>query len=258
MTSKPRPASTSYLAGRNPVREALEQKGDEIEKVLIQKGAGGRPVQEIRRLASESGVPVQYVPEAKLAQLVPGVNHQGVVAVASPIPYLEVEEMLSQIAPTLDDVRSRKPFVLVLDRIQDPHNFGAILRSSVAAGVDGVVVPKHGMAPLNAAAVKASAGTAARIPIARADNLARLLHQLKERGYWVAGTTGSGETSIWEMDWDRPLALVIGSEGEGMRPGVASECDYLLSIPMRGEAESLNASVATGIVLFVAMRHRAV
>lgn len=256
MSRSNEPREGSLLVGRNPVREALAQRDPEIEKVLLQKGAGGRPIAEIRRLAGEAGAPVQYVPETRLSQLAGGAVHQGVVAFAAPVHYLEPEDLLAQIAPTLDDVRARKPIVLILDQIQDPHNFGAILRSAVAAGADGVIVPKHGMAPLNAAAVKASAGTATRLPIARAGNLGDLLHQLKERGYWVVGAAGKGASSVWEMDWDRPLALVIGSEGSGMRRRVEETCDLLVSIPMRGPAESLNASVAAGILLFAAARTR--
>lgn len=247
----------ALLVGRNPVREALERGEPEVEKVMLQKGAGGRPIADIRRLASEAGVPVQYVPETRLAQLARGVNHQGVVAVAAQVAYLEVEDLLVRIAPGPDAVREAKPVLVVLDQIQDPHNFGAILRSAVAAGASGVIVPKHGMAPLSTAAIKASAGTATRIPIARAGNLANVLYQLKEHGYWVVGAAGAGAVSVWEMDWDRPVALVIGSEGTGLRDRVAGECDFLVSIPMRGPVESLNASVAAGILLFAAVRGRA-
>lgn len=250
------PEDTSLIVGRNPVREALERRGGAVEKVMIQQGAGGRAISEIRRLAGEAGVQVQYAPEARLAKMARGLNHQGVLAVAAPVDYLEVEEMLAGIAPTLDDVRAQKPILLLLDQIQDVYNFGAILRSAVAAGVAGVIVPQHDMAPLNAAALKASAGTATRLPIARVTNLADVIYQLKERGYWVVGAAADGELSMWEMDWDRPVALVIGSEGRGMRPRVAGECDHRVSIPMRGPAESLNASVAAGILLFVAARTR--
>ncbi|GIV58945.1 MAG: 23S rRNA (guanosine(2251)-2'-O)-methyltransferase RlmB [Rhodothermaceae bacterium] len=246
----------NLIVGRNPVREALARDEGRIEKVLIQQGAGGAAIRAIRRAATQAGVPVQFVPAARMARLAPGLNHQGVAAVAAPVAYLEVEALLNRIAPDPDAVRARRPLLLLLDQIEDPHNFGAILRSAVAAGVDGVIVPRHRMAPLNAATIKASAGTALRVPLARAGNLADVIQQLKERGYWVAGAAGTGATSLWEMDWDRPLALVIGNEEKGLRPRVAGACDYLVSIPMRGPAESLNASVAAGILLFVAMRAR--
>ena len=151
----------------------------------------------------------------------------------------------------------RNPSLVVLDEISDPHNFGAILRSAVASGASGVIVPDRNQAPLGATALKASAGTAPRIPVARVTNLADALVQLKERGYWVAGLDGEAEKTVWTLDWDRPTALVIGSEGRGLRPRVRETCDYLVSIPMRGPAESLNASVAAGIALFAAVRGRA-
>jgi 23S rRNA (guanosine2251-2'-O)-methyltransferase len=168
--------------------------------------------------------------------------------------------MLAGIAPNLDAVREAKPVLVVLDGVEDPHNFGAILRSAVAAGADGVIVPDRGMAPLSAVALKASAGTALQIPIARAGNLPEALHQLKERGYWVIGLDsgeGPGEhTTVWDYDWDRAVALVVGNEGRGLRPGVRAVCDVRAAIPMRGPAESLNASVAAGIALFAAVRGR--
>lgn len=249
-------ADASLVVGRNPVREALERRPAEIEKVMLQKGASGRPIDAIRRVASEAGVAVQYVPPQRLERLAPGLNHQGVLAIAAPMAYHTLEDLLTRIAPDLDAVRQKKPMLLVLDGIEDPFNFGAMLRSAVAAGADGVIVPKDHMAPLNAAALKASAGTATRIPVARTGNLTEAIEQLKERGYWIAGAAGDGETSVWAMDWDRPLALVIGSEHRGLRPRVASACDHRVAIPMRGPAESLNASVAAGLLLFAAARVR--
>ena len=247
---------TSLIVGRNPVREALERGDARIEKVMVQKGAGGRPIQEIRHQAGALGIPVQVVPSQRLDRLAEGLNHQGVVAVAAPVAYLQVEALLHGIAADTDVVRSKKPLVLVLDRIEDPRNFGAILRSAVAAGVEGVIVPTQNMAPLNAAALKTSAGTATRIPIARIRILEDVLIQLKERGYWIVGAAGDGETTVWDMDWDRPLALVIGNEERGLHPKVERLCDYRVSIPMRGPAESLNASVAAGILMFAAARPR--
>ena len=251
-----RAASEAVIAGRMPVREALEEGTRPLEKIFVQHGAGGKPISEIRRLARKAGVPVQHVPAGRVEQEARGLNHQGVVALAAPIAYHVFEEMLADIAPTLDEVRARKPLLLVLDRITDPHNFGAILRSAVAAGASGVVVPDSNMAPLNATVVKTSAGTAGKIPVARVKRLRDALYQLKERGYWIAAAEGGGDTSMWELDWDRPFALVIGSEGEGLRRTVSDECDFHVSIPLRGPVESLNASVAAGILLFVATRDR--
>ncbi len=243
----------SLLLGRNPVREALERDPRRIEKVMLQQG-GGKDLSEIRRMAADAGIQVQYVPAGKLNQMARGLTHQGVAAHASPVRYVELNEMLASIAPTREDVKRLKPRVLVLDGIQDPFNFGAILRTAVASGTSGVIVPQRNMAPLNTAAIRASAGTAGRISIARVRNVTDTIYQLKERGYWVSGAAPKGEVSVWEMDWDRPSAIVIGSEGEGIRRRVLSECDFRVCIPMAGPAESLNASVAAGILLFAAGR----
>jgi len=199
---------------------------------------------------------VQYVPEARLRHEAQGAVHQGVVAIAGPAEYLTVHELLRTVAPTWNDVQAQKPLLLVIDRVTDTRNFGAILRSAVAAGVEGVIVPQSSMAPLNATAIKASAGTATRIDIARTPDLSMVLQQLKERGYWVCGAEGTAQTSVWDVDFDRPVAVVLGSEGEGLAADVAEACDVLASIPMRGPAESLNVSVAAGIFLLQAAQSR--
>ncbi len=244
------------LVGRNPVREALEQEETRVEKVLLQEGVGGPAIGAIRRAARAHGVPVQVVPKARLDRLAAGAVHQGVVAFVAPVHYRTLEELLEEVAPSPEAVRERQPLLVALDQIEDPHNYGAILRTAAAAGVAGVLVPRHHMAPLNAAALKASAGAALRVPIARVTNLTRTLETLKAHGFWVAGASPSGDVSVWEMDWHRPLVLVLGNEGRGLRPGVARACDLLVSIPLRGPVESLNVSVAAGILLFAATRTR--
>ena len=257
---------TDVVAGRHPVRDALERSDGRVEKVYLQRGVHGSAIDGIRRSARAAGVPVQMVPRPKIDGLAPQAEHQGVVAVVAPVAYRDLDALLSDVAPDLDAVRAQKPVLVVLDEIEDPRNFGAIVRSAVAAGAAGAVVPERRMAPLSAVAVKASAGTALALPIARVSSLADALHQLKERGYWVVGLAGAdpqsagdgpGETTtVWDYDWDRPVAIVIGNEGGGLRPGIRAACDVLASIPMRGPAESLNASVAAGIALFAAVRHR--
>jgi len=244
-----------FVAGRNPARERLESGAERIEKVLLQKGAAGA-LNQIEHLARSERIPVQFVPRTKLDQLVPGVNHQGVVLAVAPIQYLDADEMLSRIAPSLDDVRQSKPVVVVLDHIQDPHNLGAIIRSCAATGVKGVIIPERGAAPVTAASVKTSAGTLSQVMVARTGNIPRLIEQLKERGYWIAGADGSGDATLAEMDWDRPLALVIGSEEKGMSRVVSEACDYRVSIPMESGVESLNASVAAALLLYQAYLSR--
>lgn len=252
---------TDVLAGRHPVRDALDAADGRIEKVYLQKGVHGSAIDGIRRAAKAAGVPVQMVPKPKVDGLAPQAEHQGVVAVVSPVAYADLDEMLAGVAPTLDVVREAKPLLVAFDEVQDPHNFGAVLRSAVAAGCAGAVVPERRMAPLSAVAIKASAGTALRLPVARVSNLADALHQLKERGYWVVGLAddegpGPERTSVWDYDWDRPVCVVVGNEGAGLRPVVRQACDALAAIPMRGPAESLNASVAAGIALLWAARTR--
>ena len=267
MPSPPSPAARpgddgTLVTGRNPVRDLLADAPERVEKVLLQAGAHGSVVDALRKLAKAAGVVVQTVPAQRMDKIVPGMAHQGVVAVVAPVAYLDLDAMLSAVAPTLDATRETKPIVIVLDEIEDPHNFGAILRSAVAAGAAGAVVPERRMAPLSAVAVKASAGTALRLPIARVARLADALEQMKERGYWVVGLAGADDeggperTTVWDYDWDRPVVLVVGNEGRGLRPVVRAACDVLAEIPMRGPAESLNASVAAGIALFAATRGR--
>lgn len=247
---------TELVFGRNPVFEVLKHRGTAVEKVYIQRGLHGRAINEIRSLADTSGIPIQHVPVRRIEKIARRGNHQGIVARIAPLEYRDVDEMLAEIAPTHKDVQERKPVLVMLDQVTDPQNFGAILRSAVAAGADGVIVPAQHMAPLNATTIKASAGTAMKIPVARVRSLSNTIHQLKERSYWIAGLTDEGETSVWEMDWDRPVVLVLGSEGEGMRPSTERECDFRVSIPLQGPIKSLNVSVAAGIGLFSAMRTR--
>ena len=245
-----------YLSGRNAVREALVAEASQYHRLLLSKSVAGAFGREIRARAQTAHVPVQVVPPQKLDSLLPGVNHQGVALALSAVTYLSVHDLLSQTAPTNDDVRDAKPILLILDHIQDPYNLGAIIRSAAGAGVAGIILPERDAAPVNAAALKTSAGAALHMPIARTGRLSDVLQELKERGYWVVGADGSARESVWELDWDRPLAIVIGSEEKGMRPGTAAACDHRVSIPLRGAVESLNASVAAGVILFAAARTR--
>ncbi len=244
------------LVGRNPVREALERPETRVEKIFLQEGTRGTAIEAIRQAARARGIPVHTVPRARLDRLAQGAAHQGVVAFVAPVAYWMLETLLEEVAPSPEVVQARQPLLVALDQIEDPHNYGAILRTAVAAGVAGVLVPRHHMAPLNAVALKASAGAALRIPIARVTNLAQALETLKVHGFWIAGASPSGTTSVWEMDWRRPLVLVLGNEGRGLRPRVARTCDLLVSIPLHGPVQSLNVSVAAGILLFAATRSR--
>ncbi len=257
------PTPPSFVTGRNPVREALERADGRVEKVLLQLGAHGSQIDQIRRQAKAAGVPVQVVPGPRLNHLAGGVPHQGVLAMVAAVGYADLDEALSALAPDLDTVKATKPLLVALDEIEDPHNFGAILRSAAAAGAGVAIVPERHMAPLSATVVKASAGTALTLPVARVTNLADTLLALKERGYWVVGLAGGDEdaggperTTVWDWDWDRATVVVVGNEGHGLRPRVQAACDALAAIPMPGDVESLNASVAAGIALLYAAKGR--
>lgn len=240
-----------YIYGRNPVEEALKNNPEQIEKIFLKKGIKRHALSEILNLASKNRIPVMDVPGTKLFDLVGSVNDQGVVAAVSQAEYVDFEEWLEQIEPNPDTA------VLLLDEIEDPHNFGAILRTAAAAGISAVIVPKHRQAPVNAAVFKTSAGTAGRIPIVRAVNLNQAILSLKEHKFWIAGLDMEGET-IWNHTFDVPMAFVIGNEGRGMRKKTGEHCDFLLSLPMFNNVESLNASVSAALVCYEWRRQKMV
>jgi 23S rRNA (guanosine2251-2'-O)-methyltransferase len=248
--------ASQRIPGRKPVLEALSDPDVAIETVFVDRAIHGPLLQRLRHAGSERSVPVKIVPREKLDRLAGGATHQGVVAIASPFVYRNFDEILSEVAGTRDQVVERCPLVLVLDRITDPRNLGAILRSAVAFDVRAVIIPLSGSAPVNSVAIKASAGAALRVGVARVSDLADALYQMKERGYWIVGTVGSDAPSVWSTDWNRPIGIVIGSEEAGMSSSVEGVCDELVSIPTSHAIESLNASVAAGIVLGTASHER--
>ncbi|MDE2955701.1 MAG: 23S rRNA (guanosine(2251)-2'-O)-methyltransferase RlmB [Bacteroidota bacterium] len=241
----------TIITGRNAVREALEREPLQLEHICIRRGARG--LYHLRRIADKAQVQVKELPESGLTRIAGSVRHQGVIAVRAALAYQDSVAMLARIAPDLDTVKRKCPRLLLLDGIQDPRNFGAILRTAVAAGVAGVIVPSRKMAPLSDATLRASSGTAARISIARVNSLIDIIWPLKERGFYVYGAAGAGE-SLWETNWQRPVALVLGSEGRGLQAATARECDQLVSVPLPGDAQSLNVAVAAGILLFESLR----
>lgn len=205
---------------------------------------------QIEQLAQERGVAIQEKNEAELAKMLPDVNHQGCIALTTPMPAMaesELEDLLTQ----LD-----KPFFLVLDQVQDPHNLGACLRSAAAAGVHAVIMSKDRAAALTPAAKKVAAGAAETVPVIRVTNMARCLKTLQQYGVWVVGTAADAPATIHSVDLKGPLALVLGGEAGGMRRLTGENCDALASIPMAGGVESLNVSVAAGVCMFEAVRQR--
>jgi 23S rRNA (guanosine2251-2'-O)-methyltransferase len=236
--------SNTYIYGRNPLLEQLQQSPDKVEKIYLRDRVGGADIDKIKQYASENRIPVSYVPGKKLFDLVGKVSDQGVVAQISPVSYLDFHDWLENF-----NIKNESA-ILLLDEIEDPHNFGAILRSAAAAGISAVLVPKHRQAPVNATVFKTSAGTAGRIPIVRVGNLNQAILELKEHKFWVTGLDQNAGNNFWDLDASVPLAFVIGSEDKGIRKKTSQHCDFLYSIPMLNNVESLNASVSAALVCY--------
>mgnify|MGYP001198247797 FL=1 len=239
-----------WLAGRHTVLEAL-RAGRPVHKIWIAEGASKQPLAAILQLAKEAGVPVQSVDRRRLDQAVPGIQHQGVAAQAAALEYADLEDVLAAA-----ERKGDPPLLLLLDEIEDPHNLGSMLRTADAAGVHGVVIPRRRSAGLTAAVAKVSAGAAAYVPVARTANLAQTIDRLKESGIWVAGADASAEKEAFDADLTGPLALVIGNENRGLGRLVREKCDFLVRLPMLGRIQSLNASVAAGVLLYEIVRQR--
>jgi 23S rRNA (guanosine2251-2'-O)-methyltransferase len=234
--------SSDLIFGKNPVIELLTKSPERVSKIYVRNTLSGSLRQNINSICSANKIPVSVVPGKKLYDLVGGVNDQGVVAECSPVSYTDYFEWIE----TVD--LNAQPLVFILDELEDPHNLGAILRSAAAFNIAGVIVPKHKQAPISAAVIKTSAGTAGRVPIIRVTNTNQTIDDLKEKHFWIAGLESDAEKSVWEEDFKTPVAVILGSEGSGLRPSTKAHCDYLLSVPMGPKAESLNVSVTAGIV----------
>ena len=243
--------SAPVAYGLHSVRMLIERHPERVRRVLLVGGRDAGRVAELRALASKAGVAVENADAAQLDRLAEGERHQGVVAELNPRsgdPETQLEQAL--------EAAGTAPLLLVLDGVTDPHNLGACLRSADAAGVDAVIAPRDRAAGLTPVARKVAAGAAETLPFVQVVNLARTLRELKERGIWLVGTTGDADKSLYDLDLRGPIAIVMGSEGEGMRRLTRECCDELVRIPMAGAVESLNVSVATGAVLFEAVRQR--
>ena len=237
----------NLLSGRNPIREALKS-GRDIEKLLVARGELSGSAREIVSMARERRIPVQEVDRARLDAITR--NHQGMLAFASAYQYSTVEKMLD-----LAKQRGEAPFLVLLDGVTDPHNLGAIIRTAECAGAHGVIVQERRAVGLTPAAVKASAGAVEYLPVARVTNLANTIEKLKAQNIWVYAADMGGEDYA-AVDMSGALALVIGAEGEGVSRRVLDCCDRTVSLPIRGKLDSLNASVAAGVLLYAAMRAR--
>jgi len=243
--------SESWIVGINPVEGALANDPDRVREVLIEQNSKNARVNDIAALARKLGLPVKPVGKEQLEKLGGEARHQGVIA-RYETPPLRGENDL----PALLDAAGPNALVLVLDGVTDPHNLGACLRSAAAANVTAVVVPKDRAVGITPTVRRASAGGADLVPVIAATNLARAMRLLKDAGVWITGLDGDTDQSIYDIDLKGPIALVMGSEGDGMRRLTRDTCDFVAKIPMPGGMESLNVSVATGVVLFEALRQR--
>lgn len=234
-----------FVFGQHAAQEALKKaRGN---KLFLLKDAGGTKIDELKSLAKEHSVPVKWVPKQKLDQMSAGGVHQGVVLAITPYQYLSLEELMEQ--------SKSQPFFVLLDHIEDPHNFGSILRTADASGVDGVIIPKHRACGITPAVVKTSTGAVEYVPVARVTNLTQAVTKLKERGFWIFGTDMNG-TSYQNWNASGAIGLVIGNEGQGMNTALKKQVDEMLTIPMTGHVQSLNASVASGILMYEAFVKR--
>lgn len=237
------------IEGRNAVLEAF-RSGKTIDKLFVLKGCHDGPVQSIIREAKKHDTILNYVERERLDQLSETKKHQGVIAFAAAYEYAQVEDILETAKEKGED-----PFLILLDNIEDPHNLGAIIRTANLAGAHGVIIPKRRAAGLTATVAKASAGALNYTPVAKVTNLSQTIKELKERGIWFVCADMGGDT-MYGLDLKGPIGLVIGSEGDGVSKLVKENCDFIASIPMKGDIDSLNASVAAGVLAYEIVRQR--
>ncbi|MDE6710387.1 MAG: 23S rRNA (guanosine(2251)-2'-O)-methyltransferase RlmB [Oscillospiraceae bacterium] len=242
--------NNGLIVGRNPVIEALKA-GKSFNTIFVNSEGGGS-LGLICKMAKEKGIVVKQVSDSKLTAMSGGASHQGVIASGACAEYVTVEDILA-----VSEKKGTKPFIIICDEIEDPHNLGAIIRTAEAAGADGIIVPKRRSAALTETVFKTSAGAASWLPVARVSNIPATIDTLKENGVWIYGTDAEGE-DYTKSDMTGSVGLVIGSEGFGMGRLVREKCDFLLKLPMYGKITSLNASVAAGIFMYETVRQRKV
>jgi 23S rRNA (guanosine2251-2'-O)-methyltransferase len=237
--------------GQNPVRELLVAKSRDVSVVFVAAGDTGPAIKQIRDMCSQKRIIVEERERAELDSLCgePQARHQGVIAVAGELKYLEIEDVL-------DAIEGKPSLLVVLDSVQDPHNLGAIIRSASVFGADAVIIPRDRAVSVTPVVVKSSAGATEHMPICKVTNLARTLEQLKAAGVWTVAAVADDAQEPWQIDLTGSIAIVMGAEGKGLRPLVAKGCDFRARIPMAGQVASLNVSVATGALLYEAVRQR--
>ncbi|AXI11059.1 23S rRNA (guanosine(2251)-2'-O)-methyltransferase RlmB [Oceanobacillus zhaokaii] len=237
------------IIGKNPVMEAL-RSGRSVNKVLVLEHLNAQTMGKLHQLVKEAGTIVQKVPKSKLDQLSDG-NHQGVIAYVASYEYASLDDLFRNA-----EEKSEDPFFIILDELEDPHNLGSILRTADATGVHGVIIPKRRSVGLTATVAKTAAGAIEHIPVTRVTNIANTIDELKERNIWVVGTEAEATEDYRRLDGTLPIALVIGNEGKGISRLVRKKCDWTVSLPMKGEVSSLNASVACSLLLYEVYRKR--
>ena len=248
-TNEPKEFGNNIIAGRNPVMEAI-RSGREIDRLLVAHGQTGGSVQAIIAKCAERKILIKEVSSSKLDYMTGGANHQGVAVIIAEQEYCEVSDILA-----LAEERGEKPFIIICDEIEDPHNLGAIIRTAEAAGVHGIIIPKRRSASLNVTVAKSACGALEYMKVARVTNIANTIDELKEKGIWVFGADMDGD-DYSKTDFDCPCALVIGNEGRGIGQLVEKKCDAIVSLPMLGKINSLNASVAAGILMYAVVKSR--
>ncbi|MBW2060393.1 MAG: 23S rRNA (guanosine(2251)-2'-O)-methyltransferase RlmB [Deltaproteobacteria bacterium] len=238
---------SEIIGGLNSVLEALRARADSFERIYMSQGRLRPALLELFKAARAAGIKVTRVERSRLDQIYDDRGHQGVVARIGVYRYFSLEQIL-------DRAKGPRSLVLILDGIQDPMNLGSLLRSAEAAGSAGVILPRERAAPITAVTLKASAGAAEHVAVARVVNLVRVIEELKQEGFWVLGAHQDAEASLYDQDLSQRLALVVGGEGKGLRRLVAKSCDCLVSIPLRGQVSSLNAAVAGALAMFEYVR----
>jgi 23S rRNA (guanosine2251-2'-O)-methyltransferase len=241
--------NNQIIFGRHPVVDAI-RSGQRFEKLYLQRGTHGEFEKEIRGLAKEFDIPLQYVPKERMSRLTKG-NHQGIVGLLSLIPYYKLEDVIPGIYE-----KGEAPLILVLDGVTDVRNFGAIARSAEVCGAHALVVPRSGGAPVNADALKTSAGALTRLPVCRENSLVNAVEFLQQSGINVFASDLQARKAIYDLDLTVPMAYVIGAEDAGVSPALLSRVNECFIIPQKGETDSLNVSVASGIMLYEALRQR--
>jgi 23S rRNA (guanosine2251-2'-O)-methyltransferase len=238
------------IEGKNPIMEAL-RAGHEITKIFVLKGEPGGPANDILKMAHQKGIPVSQVDIQVLNRMTVTRNHQGIIALAAAWDYASIDEIMKNSAG-----KGEPPFLLILDGIEDPQNFGSIIRTAEAVGVHGIIIQERRAVGLTAAVARASAGAIEHIPVARVTNINKTIEMLKEQGIWFTGADTDGELEFQKANLHGPLGLVVGSEGKGISRLVKENCDQTVRLPLWGKLNSLNVSVATGVLVYEVRRQR--